>query len=742
MKQLLLFTLSLIAGVAFAQTEQSIHVMQDASIKHSILPTTPAINARHFRLIEIDIDSLKAALNQVHRRGLQHDIVRLRLPLEKKQWASYQIIQNTTMSPELAARFPNIRTYDGYGSQGELVKFDLTSQGFHAMILRPGHPTLFIDPYTKPADRYYMVYRQKDLLTHKRFHCSVSTSDLLRTVAVKHPHVTAPYNSCFLKKYRMALAATYSYTLYTGGTVESALAAETTSMNRVNGIYETDAGITMEIIGNNDAIICTYQNCPTSPPGPTGVVSYTNGNPEVLNGENQINLPLIIGNANYDIGHVLDVYPGNGNGYAGIGVVCNNTYKARGATVSAAPKGDAFDVDYLAHEIGHQFSGTHTQNNECERDPTTSVEPGSGSTIMGYAGICAPNVQDKSGPYFHGISLGQIGSFTQNTATCSTNTAIANAPIITGSNGNSTVPISTPFALNVSATKSVPGAVLTYTWEQMNPVKSPQPPVSTSIDGPNFRSFDATVNPTRYFPNLKALADDGPFTWEVLSSVGRSMAFRISVRNNTAGGSCNAFEDYAVTISATAGPFTVTAPSGQLLLVGTTQNITWNVANTSDGVVNAPLVNILMSTDGGYTYPLTIASGVPNNGSYAWSVPEINTTTGRIMVISSSGTFFNITDNNIAISSTMPTLTQTIRNPLNPTVAFLYFINIPTEWFTGQFTLNGVSGAQIQIDIPRNRFIVSHLTGARQISDVSVGIVANGVSTTTNTVNIPSVLGG
>jgi hypothetical protein len=456
------------------------------------------------------------------------------------------VIENSTLHPELSAQFPTIKTYDAYGvtDPSEFVKLDLTSQGFHAMILKPGQSPVFIDPLNQDNTSYYLVYNKKDFITTQHIKCGVHGQTQL-TPSTSTPSF-AHFNPCQLKKYRLAMAATAEYTQYQGGTVNDALSAQATTMNRVNGVYETDMAITMQIIANNNLIIFTDPN--TEP--------YTHGMPAKMIEENQITVNQIIGASNYDIGHVVD---SAGSGLAQLASVCTNDIKARGVTGTTHPTGDPFDIDYVAHEMGHQFGANHVQNNDCNRNDATAVEPGSGSTIMGYAGICAPNVQNNSNAYFNGISLQEMGTFVSSPShTCPVKTPIARAPLITGTNGGVTIPARTPFALSASATQSMGNGTLTYTWEQMNNEISTQPPVSTATGGPNFRSFLPKTTVTRFFPNLNALSNGGPFTWEVLPSVSRIMKFRVSVRGNTPGGSCNAYADTTLTTTSNAGPFIVT----------------------------------------------------------------------------------------------------------------------------------------------------------------------------------------
>jgi subtilisin-like proprotein convertase family protein len=368
-------------------------------------------------------------------------------------------------------------------------------------------------------------------------------------------------------------------------------------------------------------------------------------------------------------GHVFGT---NSGGLAGLGVVCTNSQKARGVTGSGAPIGDPFDIDYVAHEVGHQFSGNHTFNGTSgacngNGNPTTAMEPGSGSTIMAYAGICSPmDVQNNSDDHFHGITMQEIGNFITGAGhTCPVETAISpvnTPPTITGTSGNVTIPANTPFALTAIVTDAE-GDPLTYCWEQMDNTASTQPPVSTATGGPNFRSRTPSASPTRYFPSIPSLMAGGPFTWEVLPTVNRTMHFRVMVRDNHTGGGCNDQEDVTLTTSTAAGPFIVNYPtaSGITWPGNSTQTVTWSVANTTAAPVSCANVDVIISTDGGVTFT-TIANDVPNDGSQDVTVPNISTTTAIIMVMCANGTFFDVSNNVFAITAATNDYTLSITN--------------------------------------------------------------------------------
>lgn len=703
------------------------------AVAPSKLPTNSVklINATHFKAYRLSLQRLSLELGELTATDKSQSKL-IEVPYPDGSSKRFYLVANGTMHPDLKAKFPKIRTYDGYPEKntGELMKLDVTPLGFHAMILRPDGDTVFIDPMYKGDTQYYMSYFKKDFRTTGRLKCGVhSDGKSLKTSRLNAQ--SAPFYPCELKQYRLALAATAQYTQYFGGTVPNALAAQVTTINRVNGIYEVDMAITMQIIANNNLIIYTD---PNNQP-------YTSGNPDVMITQNQTNIDNVIGSANYDIGHVVDAA---GSGLAELGSVCSATEKAMGVTGQPAPVGDPFDVDYVAHEMGHQFGANHVQNNSCQRNLATAVEPGSGSTIMGYAGICAPNVQSNSDPYFNGISLQEMGAFVSSPGhTCPVKTPIPAAPQIQSMTGSVTIPVSTPFSLNASAT-TASNTTLTYTWEQMDPEPSTQPPVSTSVSGPNFRSISPVNSGTRYFPNLTAIANNGPFTWEVLPSVSRSMKFRVTVRSNTPGGSCNTRGDMQLAVTNKAGPFTVTYPNGaSIQWTGlSSRQVTWNVANTNSSPVNAALVDILLSTDGGATYPNVLYQGAINQGSQSVCVPNIGTNTARIMVRSSNATFFNTSNSNftiVAVPPSAPRLSQADRNGMNPEEAFVLVDGcIPTSGDV--YTVNGLPGATVRFDVSQQRFVIGNITTPKRV-DISITATdSNNVSRTSNTITIPSIL--
>ncbi len=623
---------------------------------------TRYIKPTRFLTVRLDVAAMKQQLAGVKRiTDPSYVPVFITIPRPDGTFGTYQVHENETMSEGLAAQFPEIRSYDGIAmdNSGEVVKFDLTPQGFHAMTLVPGKPTLFIDPYSFGGGdiENYLVYSRTDFTADKTFACHLE--EILPTeIKGSNDNIVKSFGNCTKRTYRLALAATGEYTVFHGGTVALAQAAQVTTMNRVNGVYMRDLAVTMTIIANNNLLI--YTNGGTDP--------YSNGNAGTMLGQNQTNVTNVIGGANYDIGHVFGT---NSGGVAMLGSVCNASLKAQGVTGSGAPVGDPFDIDYVAHEMGHQFSGNHTfrgNTGSCNGNGNgpTAMEPGSGSSIMAYAGICSPqNVQPNSDDHFHGVNMNEMHVFLGAAGNgCAVSTAIPSqtAPTITGTVGNVTIPASTPFALTATATDP-DGDVLSYCWEQMDNQNSTQPPVGTSTNGPNFRSRTPSASGTRYFPSIASLMAGGPFTWEVLPTVSRTMNFRCTVRDNEANGGCNDHEDITITTTSTAGPFIVNYPTatGISWPGNSTQTVTWSVANTDVAPVACANVDVWISTDGGATFSV-IANNVPNDGSQVITVPNTATTTAIVMVMCENGTFFDVSNNVFTITAATNDYTLNLQN--------------------------------------------------------------------------------
>ncbi len=602
-----------------------------------------------------------------------HRLPVLTLPMPDGSFQRFAVEYSPIMEKPLADRYPQIRTYVGWGIDDPtaMVRFDHTPHGFHAMVYAPGG-SVYIDPYARWNTDYYIVYRKSDFVAKgKTFDCRFDeqmqgmTGDPAfapkQHDGHKHPDngflknmpPITQFGDCQRRHYRLAISATGEYSNFHGGNAVNnnkavVLAAQVTSMNRVNGIFEQDCGIRMNLVANNDQIIFLD---PAGDP-------FTNGNPSLMINENPTAVNAAIGSSNYDIGHVFGT---NSGGLAQLNGPCG-AGKARGVTGSAAPVGDPFDIDYVAHEMGHQWGANHTQNNNCNRVAAAAFETGSAITIMGYAGICSPNVANNSIDHFHVHSLQEMANFIVGTgSTCDQIIASSNQdPIIDVSSPNFTIPKNTPFVLTANASDP-DGNPLTYCWEQYDNDVSTQPPVATSVDGPNFRCFSPVASPSRYFPNLTDLAANTVSTWEVLPNVGRTMTFRCTVRDNAPGSGCTAVDQTTLTVSGTAGPFVVTAPSatGITWPALSSQTVTWNVAGTSAAPVSCANVDILLSLDGGLTYPITLATAVPNNGSRAVTAPNNPTNTARVMVKGNGNVFFDISNNNFAITAPLCNLTAT-----------------------------------------------------------------------------------
>jgi len=607
-----------------------------------------------YRSFRLDLSAMRDQLMQAPHESKQRPVsqspVRISVPMPGGGFSSFAVVETDVLHPELGTAYPEIRTYSGQGIEDPhaVVRFSITLKGFHAMVLSP-EGNVFIDPWESGNTADYIVYDKRDLGPGRSFTCE-SDEALFRSIrrqvnedgtSLLRTHGTQ------LRTYRLALAATGEYTAFHGGTKASALSAMVVSMNRVNGIYETEVAVRMVIIPNDTLII--YTNGSTDP--------YTNNNGSSMLGENINNINSVIGTANYDIGHVFST---GGGGVAYLGVPCTSN-KAGGVTGSGSPVGDAFDVDYVAHEIGHQFGAQHTFNSvtsSCNgnRSSGSAYEPGSGITIMAYAGICgSDNLALNSIAYFHTHSFDQIVNFitTGSGSTCPVTTATGNsAPSATPQGLSFTIPFQTPF--EISASGSDPnGDPITYSWEEydLGPAGTWNNPTGNA---PIFRPFSPVTTGTRSFPKLSDILNNTTTIGEILPSYARSLFFRVTARDNRAGGGGVFHIDDTVKVSVvnTTTPFAVTSPNTNVTwFSGNSATVTWNVSSTNVSPVNCANVTILLSLDGGNTFPFTLAATTPNDGSETVTVPASVSTQARVKVKGVGNIFFDISNVNFTIQA-------------------------------------------------------------------------------------------
>jgi hypothetical protein len=585
----------------------------------------------------------------------------IELPMPDGGRAKYRIWESPVMELALATKFPGIKTYAGQGIDDPTatIKIDFTELGFHAMVLSDITGNIFIDPYRQLDIRNYIVYYKKDLSNKNPF-VEIgleSTADLKKTTNGNRP-MAGPCIGTQLRSYRLAVACTgeYAEAVSNGNpTPETALSAIITTINRVDGIYEKELAISLNLVANNNAIV--FIDPATDP-------FTANDDGQALLDESQSVITANIGAANYDIGHTFSTGAG---GIAQLGIVCGSS-KARGVTGLPNPTGDPYDIDYVAHEMGHQFDASHTFNatsGSCgggNRNGTTATEPGSGITIMAYAGICdaTNDLAQNSIPYFHAVSMDEINTFTTSGggASCGTVSATGNIiPIVNVGNTTYSIPKSTAFVLSGTATDGNADA-LTYSWEQVDtgPAGDWNNP---NGNAPLFRSFVPVTDTVRYFPKLSDQINNTTTIGEILPSYGRTMTFRLTARDNRAGGGGVCYKETSVSVIANSGtlvvgPFVVTAPSatGISWSGGSTHTVTWNVANTNIAPVSCTNVRIQLSIDGGLTFPdsLILLASTPNDGSQQIAVPNIVTSQARIRVMAVGNIFYDMSNNNFTIT--------------------------------------------------------------------------------------------
>lgn len=656
-----------ITTLCFAQPGKSIWTT--AVRPTEAIPFKNKLGIPNPRLFELNSNALRQALvGSPQRFTTAKSNVIISFPNSEGELERFRIFESSNMDPALAARYPEIKSYVGQGvdRQTSVVYFSLSPLGLQTMSIHADQSAVFIEPYTTDLSTY-VVYRKSDKTASlKQFECKIiadAHADL-ETSTLARPNA----DDGKLRNFRLALSVTAEYTTYFGGTKALALAGMNNTMTRVNAVFENDFAAHMNLIANSDAII--YLNAATDP-----YSDGATGSGGTWNQELQTNLTNVIGNGNYDVGHLFGASGGGGNAGC-IGCVCVDPTiavpKGKGSGYTSPgdgiPQGDNFDIDYVAHEMGHQFGANHTFTHSTQV-AVAQLEPGSGSTIMGYAGItgATTDIQAHSDPYFHAISIQQVTNYIK-TTTCQTTILTGNAIPTAYAGLDYTIPKGTAFQLTGSGTDADGGDVLTYDWEQMDIGNAASTiPDATRTTGPAFRSINPSVSPSRYFPRMSTvLTGATSWKWEVVPTVARILNFRLTVRDNKAGGAANTSDDVIITVNVTAGPFVVTAPNTAVSYAGaSTQTITWNVAGTTANGVNTANVDLLLSTDGGNTYPITLLAATPNDGTQSIAIPNIPGTQNRIMIKGTNHIFFDVSDTNFTITNgssdaTAPTAPTTL----------------------------------------------------------------------------------
>jgi len=624
--------------------------------------------------------------------------MRISLPTLHGKQLTFDVYRVHPMHPDLERRFPYLLSFKGINKEGYRLRMDLNSRGVFYTIYTP-RGERFIFRATSAASG--ILYLHGTMPRPANHVCEVTEQNILDNLA--RPSSVEVFNDGLHRKYRLAFAADGEYSQYhinlaiQNGTLSSnasdaekkqvVLEALVTVVNRVNEIYETDMAITLELVPNNlDIIFLDPDNDP-----------YSNDSGSLLLTQNQTTLDDIIGASNYDIGHVATT---GGGGLARLGSVCRDGVKAMGETGLDNPIGDEYAVDFVAHEMGHQFGANHTFANYCggNRNDETAVEPGSGSTIMGYAGVCAPNVQLHSDPQFHFVSLDEIWAHVTQ-YTCAQTEAVDNAPPVVEAGPGKYIPRKTPFVLTAVATDD--NSSLTYTWDETDALldggTENAPPDENNTSGPMFRVYPYQPENFRYFPRMRdILSGDYGNTWEVLPNVSRTLRFKVVVRDHAVPGAQIGVDGIILGVDASTGPFRVTSHSEPMeLQPGDNLNITWDVAGTTGGNVNCSTVDILFSVDGGRTFTDTLAANIPNNGSATVQIPDdISTCLGIYMVKAHDNYFFDVNKGKIKINcecGTQYSVSPGLTIPDDDPTGIISTLIIEDEY--------PVSGVKVPIDI-------------------------------------------
>lgn len=650
--------------VNFAAFSQSNSLWKEVSATQKNLSDSKndTSNSQSERLYSLNFERLNELLQNLQSNNANS--VLIEIPNTQGIIEQFTVVESSNFDATLQAQFPAIRAYSGVGitDANAVIHFSTSPQGMKTMVLRGNSGSEFIDPLSVDKS-IYVVSRSK---TRKKgelgLNCKTVDFAVNKELTQKVGQTKA--SNAVFKTLRLALSCTGEYAQYFGGTKELALAGMNATMTRVNGVFNRDLAVKLIFIANQSAIIYTNPAADPYSDAEEGVGDEYGG---TWNSELQTTLTSVIGNGNYDIGHLFGASGGGGDAGC-IGCVCVNPTTSvpngKGSAFTSpsndVPEGDAFDIDFVAHEMAHQLGANHTFSFDVE-GTGVSVEPGSGSTIMGYAGITDYNVQNSSDDYFAYASIKQIQDNLA-TKSCPVSTSMTSQTPSASAGNDYTIPKGTAFVLNGTASDPN-GDTMTYCWEQNDSATYLQTQdnslaYASKPNGPLFRSFMPNSVTNRYFPALeRVLVGQLSTSWESVSNVSRNLNFVFTARDNAASGLAQTSSDgMVITVDSSKGPFEVTSQnsSSENWILGSLQTITWNVNNTNT-LSGASYVNIRLSTDGGVTFPTYLATNTLNDGSEVVTTPLTAAKNCRILIEPTANVFYAVNSSNFAIGYSVET---------------------------------------------------------------------------------------
>jgi len=616
---------------------------------------------------QLQEQALRSALERSSAPGA--DAGTISLPMPNGGYENFMVLKTSVLSPELAARYPEISTYRLVSAErpGVLGQANLTPLGFSALVLSPeGSFQVAQDPHLKGG--FYLSFLEKDLPAMELPVCHAEIDD--GPVAAKGKDLTSRLmasglgrshleisSGTELREYELAVATTDDYYTDNGGDDTSVLSNISDVISKVDLILEMEVAISLVLISETDDLFD---------------IEYANsGNACDLKNENQGVVQGILADGDYDIGFVFDDRAVTSGGCASGSVVCDNGNKAEGSAGlqnNPDPDHEGFGGYRLVlHEMGHQFSAGHTwsgNSGNCTDDQyseNNAYEPGGGTTLMSYSGTCGTigndDIQSSTGDvYFHGRSFDQIVTFSTvggGDACASTGNTGNQAPSV-DAGSDFTIPADTPFTLSGSG-NDPDSDPLVFTWEQFDLAADR---FNLGVDdgvGPIIRSRIPGSDPVRTVPPWDDILNGTSSPGELLPQADRTLNFRLTARDGLPGG--GGVDSDAMVITVAGDSFFVTAPNGgEDIKGGCPADVTWTVGG-GDVAAN---VDLMLSDDGGASFQ-SLLLNTANDGTESFSEFSCTPTSqARVMAQASDNIFFDVSDANFAVVEDPPDVSLTV----------------------------------------------------------------------------------